>query len=94
MPGVEFYIIVVLGALTHALKRIIGLKNISDSFSFKIWWKKNGMQTVLGLGVSIILITILPASELTRLTAFSAGYSFDSLLKTKLNNKDAGNDNK
>lgn len=94
MPTWEFYIIVFLGALAHALKRIIGLKDARNSFSFKIWWQKNGVQTIFGLIISIIIITVLPLSEITKLTAFTVGYSFDSALKAKVLKNPKDDDNK
>jgi len=83
MPAIEFYIYCLLGALAHALKKLLGLKDFPKAFSFSVWWGKNGIRTILGLILSLITLTVLPDQEITKWTAFLAGFSFDSILKVK-----------
>jgi hypothetical protein len=81
----QYAIIALIGSLAHILRELARLEKITEIFSLKIWLKKNKYTTIYGFLLAILAIIVLwYTKELNWASAIMAGYTGDSLLKTKI----------
>lgn len=86
-----YVLVALIGSMAHILRELARLEKISETFKFSIWLKKNKYTTIYGFLAAILTIIVLwSIKELNWASAIMAGYTGDSLLKTKFtqSNKD------
>jgi hypothetical protein len=89
-----YMLVALIGAFVHILSKLAGLEKLTETFSLKIWLHKNRFTTLYGFGATFLTIFILwSTKELNWASAILAGYTGDSLMKTKFPQANTEGDN-
>lgn len=88
-----YVLVALIGSMAHILRELARLEKITETFRLSIWLKKNKFTTIYGFLIAVLTILALYSiNELNWASAIMAGYTGDSLLKTKFPQKNTTTD--